>query len=179
MTDDDVFDLCIPHIQKFEGFVASPYYCPALELTIGYGEVIKPNKLYNQTHGSEVIKLSKPVPEIHQIKKRNAELKNQWGDLITKTQAVEFIKNHLKNDWIKIKNHLPPNLTHNQKIAILSFVYNVGVGAFMDSTMYRLLKKSYIDRAGLEFDRWIFVDGKKSQGLINRRQHEKNIFLSA
>lgn len=99
--------------------------------------------------------------------------------MITKTQAVEFIKNHLKNDWIKIKNHLPPNLTHNQKIAILSFVYNVGVGAFMDSTMYRLLKKSYIDRAGLEFDRWIFVDGKKSQGLINRRQHEKNIFLSA
>lgn len=179
MNDDILFDLCVPHIQKFEGFVASPYYCSALKLTIGYGEVIKDNKMYNQTHGSEIINLSKPVPQVRDIKKRNAELKIQWGSLITKPQATELMKNHLKNEWIKIKNYLPPHLTNNQKIAILSFVYNVGLKAFEASTLYKYLKKSDFSRASGEFDKWIFAGGMRNQGLINRRTQEKNIFLSA
>jgi GH24 family phage-related lysozyme (muramidase) len=183
MIDDMILLLnkATPLIQQFEGFVASPYYCSALKLTIGYGQVIKPNGIYGGRFGSEIIKLSAPIPEVHQIKARNLLLKNQWGNLITKEQATELLHNHIKNDWLKIKNHLPPIMGIHQKVAVVSFLYNenVGLTKFEDSTLFKKLKKSDFIGAAEEFEKWIFVNGQKNKGLINRRKIEKNIFTKA
>lgn len=62
--------------------------------------------------------------------------------------------------------------------ALLSFVYNVGIGAFRQSTMFEKLLKRDWKGAAAEFDRWVFANGKKMPGLIARRVDEKALFLS-
>lgn len=73
-------------------------------------------------------------------------------------------------------------LKPNEEAAVVSFIYNVGWGAFKSSTMFRLLKDGKRGAAvGAEFRKWVYVtkDGKKvvSKGLANRRSKEAATFL--
>ena len=60
--------------------------------------------------------------------------------------------------------------------ALVSFVYNIGLGEFRKSTLLRKLNAGDKDGAALEFDRWIRNDGKIMRGLVRRRAAEKYVF---
>jgi lysozyme len=64
--------------------------------------------------------------------------------------------------------------------ALVSFVYNVGVGAFERSTLLRLINQGKYAAASEQFLRWnkITVNGNVSEdpGLSNRRSSEKALF---
>ena len=64
-------------------------------------------------------------------------------------------------------------LSPNEQIALTSFVYNIGEGAFRNSTLLRKLNSG--DRSGAceELRRWVFAGGKKWAGLVNRREAEQ------
>jgi Phage-related lysozyme (muraminidase) len=73
-------------------------------------------------------------------------------------------------------------LTPNQRDAVVSFAFNVGVPKFCKSTMARKLNaRDYIGAAD-EFPKWANarVNGKlvKLPGLIKRRRDERNLFLT-
>ena len=73
-------------------------------------------------------------------------------------------------------------LTQHQFDALVSFVYNCGTGAFLSSTMLRLINyQSYADAAD-QFLEWVHgeVDGKKVvlPGLVSRRGAERAMFLT-
>ncbi|NCX34495.1 MAG: hypothetical protein EBX23_03875 [Proteobacteria bacterium] len=78
-----------------------------------------------------------------------------------------------------IKKLVQVPLNNNQLNALISFVYNVGINAFKVSLMLRLLN-SGADKntVAAQFDRWVFDNGVKVKGLINRRNAEKKLFLS-
>ena len=71
-------------------------------------------------------------------------------------------------------------LTQNQYTALISFVYNVGTGAFRGSTLLRKLNAGDYAGAALEFQRWnkATVGGQKVviAGLTNRRASEAILF---
>ena len=72
-------------------------------------------------------------------------------------------------------------LTDNQLSALVSFVYNVGIGAFASSTLLRKLNaRDYVGAAN-ELLRWDkgTVNGKKVvlRGLTIRRAKERAVFL--
>jgi lysozyme len=75
-----------------------------------------------------------------------------------------------------------PELTKNQRIAVISLIFNIGITAFQNSTIKRKLQNNDSSTAE-EFSRWIFITnsktGKKeiSKGLVIRRAKEKNKFL--
>lgn len=58
--------------------------------------------------------------------------------------------------------------------AYISFAYNVGTTAFCKSTLVRLLNEGKYEDACRQLDRWVYAGGKKVNGLVNRRQEEKN-----
>jgi lysozyme len=62
--------------------------------------------------------------------------------------------------------------------ALVSLAYNIGLGAFGKSTLLRKLKA--MDYAGAEeqFLVWNQAAGKVMQGLVNRRNAERSMFLS-
>ena len=89
-------------------------------------------------------------------------------------------------DLVKAENSIKENiqvpLTPNQQAALISFVFNVGSGAFKKSTLLKLINQRKFVEASLEFPRWSFVtiNGKKvrNQGLMSRRLREQQLFNS-
>lgn len=61
-------------------------------------------------------------------------------------------------------------LTENQYSALLSFVFNIGAGAGW--TIWKVLNAKHFDQVPLEMMRFVNADGKKLQGLVNRRAAE-------
>jgi len=47
VKNDDNKDIVIEHLKQSEGFRSEPYYCPAGQLTIGYGHKIKAGEKFN------------------------------------------------------------------------------------------------------------------------------------
>lgn len=68
-------------------------------------------------------------------------------------------------------------LTQGQYDALVSFVFNVGPGAFSKSTMLRRINAGQCEAAGREFYRWDHAGGKKLRGLTKRRAAEAAVWL--
>lgn len=63
------------------------------------------------------------------------------------------------------------------RAALYSFTYNVGRSAFINSTLLKKLNSGDIAAACDELRRWIFAGGKQWQGLVNRREVERELCL--
>jgi lysozyme len=99
-------------------------------------------------------------------------------DIITEQQAEQFLQEDLEDTYYHLAittQHLV--LTDNQWSALVSFVYNVGIGKFIQSTLSRKLKAGDYEGAGNEFRKWVYANGKKLPGLIKRREKERSLFL--
>jgi lysozyme len=105
--------------------------------------------------------------------------KVQQGDIITEAQAQKWLDMETSQNAKDIDSLVKVPLNNNQKNALVSFVYNVGIGAFKASSLLRLLN-SGADKntVAAQFDRWVYDNGVKVKGLINRRNAEKKLFLT-
>ena len=72
------------------------------------------------------------------------------------------------------------DLHQNQFDALVSFAYNVGIGAFKESTLLRLLNQPNYNEAANQFKEWnkATVNGQRVvlEGLVNRRKDEEELF---
>lgn len=59
-----------------------------------------------------------------------------------------------------------------QHAAMLSFVYNVGIGKFQSSTMLRKLNAKDYEGSCEELTKWVFAGKQKLNGLVTRRTQE-------
>jgi lysozyme len=66
--------------------------------------------------------------------------------------------------------------TDAQLGAMTSLAYNIGVGAFKDSTLLRKFNAGDVAGAAAEFPKWKRAGGKVMQGLVNRRADEQRVF---
>lgn len=137
-------------IKGHEDCSLTAYKCPAGVWTIGYGHTGTVN--------------SKPIDKNTVISELMAETL-----LAIDLEEVEYSLN---------KNLIPKcELTQNEFDALISFVFNIGVFAFLQSSMFKLLVRGKKKYAAEQFDRWIYAKGKKLAGLIKRRAEEKSLFL--
>lgn len=106
----------------------------------------------------------------------------------TKTAKLGQVINHdtalklLFDDVLKtekiITNLLKVSLNQNQFDSLVSFVFNVGPGAFRKSSLLKLINFGAFESAKLEFTRWVFSGGKVLQGLKRRRNAEAYLFAT-
>ena len=68
-------------------------------------------------------------------------------------------------------------LTDNQFAALVSFAYNVGLGALRDSTLLRKLNAGDYLGAADQLPRWARAGGRIMPGLSRRRLAERALFL--
>jgi lysozyme len=73
----------------------------------------------------------------------------------------------------EIKQELPPEVLG----ATASFCYNVGMTACARSTMFRHLKAGNFRAACNELPRWVYAKGRKLNGLVRRREAERQLCL--
>ena len=105
------------------------------------------------------------------------------GDNVTSTSKVTptLASAYLREDIYTAEKALTGfKLNQNQYDALVSFVYNIGVEAFKDSTIRKFLVKGDFDLASTQFQRWnkVTKGGVKivDKGLTNRRAREKELF---
>jgi lysozyme len=99
--------------------------------------------------------------------------------IITQDRAEEILRSDIKrfeaalNDKALVKNPI----NSNQFSALVSFCFNVGIGAFQTSTMLKKINTGDFKGAAAEFDRWVFATNKeKLPGLVKRRALERALF---
>lgn len=100
------------------------------------------------------------------------------GDAITKGQADARLAHELDDFADGVKKLVKVPLKQCQFDALVSFVFNVGVGALRDSTLLKLLNAGNYAGAADQFTRWNKAGGKVLPGLVTRRAAEKEMFLS-
>lgn len=85
----------------------------------------------------------------------------------------------LDEDLRPVVASLPEGLNANQRAALGSLCFNIGVGAFVRSTLRRLVAANPADRRiEAEFGRWVYSRGVKLPGLVRRRQQEARMYFS-
>ena len=99
-------------------------------------------------------------------------------DIITQNDAEELLKRDLKVHEDNVKRVVKIALTQNQFDALVSFEYNVGYGAFANSTLLKLLNAGNYNAASKQFERWVYAGDRVLEGLVKRRKAERELFLS-
>jgi lysozyme len=136
-------------IKSFEGCKLIAYQCSAMRWTIGYG-----NTFFED--GTPV----KP------------------GDRITQERAEKLLDIIIKDFSDRIEKTIKTILTDNQKSALLSFTYNVGIANLQKSTLLKKVNYNPNDPTiRLEFMKWNKAGGKVLNGLTRRREAEANLYF--
>lgn len=141
-------------IKSHEGLRLKAYIDPVGVPTIGYGSIRYEN-------GDKVA----------------------MGEQITIERAEKLLKVDVERRMNAFKHLVQIPLTDNQWTALLSFVYNLGIGAFEGSTLRKRINgQQSEDLIRAAFMMWTKgkVNGKlvNLPGLIRRRQQEADLYFS-
>lgn len=96
----------------------------------------------------------------------------KMGDTITVPKAIERLYRDTEKAESAIGRCVKVPLAQCEYDAFTSFAFNVGAEAFCDSTLVKKLNASDYAGACAELKRWVYVDGRRVQGLVNRREAE-------
>lgn len=100
------------------------------------------------------------------------------GLTITQIEADNFLKNKIHSIHNYLKTAVVVPLKQGQVDALISFIYNIGEGAFTHSTMLKCINDKRMDDAYNEFIKWDHVNGIVIPGLLTRRMSERSVFIS-
>lgn len=152
LSDLKTPDYAFRHICKWEGFRPSWYEDVAGVPTIGYG--FTPNTPCINTE-----KISPPI-----TRKRGKNLLVRC----VRTYYEPAVLAHIKDGIV---------LGENQIGALVSFAWNVGVPAFIASTLREHVNAGRTHAVAVEMQQWIFAGGERIHGLKRRREAEAEMWL--
>lgn len=135
-------------IKRFEGLKTTAYFCPAHIPTIGFGHTAT-------------------------VKAGDVGVKK-----ITEAQAEKLLQDDLKRFEADVTRLVKVSINENQFGALVSFAYNIGVGAFAGSTLLKLLNAGRTKEAADQFARWNKAGSRELAGLTARRSAERLLFLA-
>lgn len=106
----------------------------------------------------------------------------QSGMKISKSKADALLREDVHEAEAAVESLTTVKLSQSEFDALVSFVFNVGAGAYAKSTLRRLLNAGAKDAAAEQFGRWVYgtKDGTKVRlpGLVRRRAEEAALFLA-
>jgi len=141
----------VAFIARYEGFRSRLYYDAAGHCTIGYGHLVH----RGSCNGGEP-----------------AEFRAGIG----RDRALELLLERAAQ-FAAAVNRLGVPLDQNQFDALVSFTFNLGPGWIQDSGLQRALEAGNYAVVPREMNRWVYVGGKKLQGLVKRRRAEGELFF--
>ena len=101
------------------------------------------------------------------------------GMRITPDQATAILANDLGKYESAVSSALKRTPTGNQFAAMVSLCFNVGPGNFLKSSVLTRFNAGDMQGAADAFLMWDKAGGKVLQGLVNRREAERKLFLAA
>jgi lysozyme len=119
-------------------------------LTIGYGHLITQSEQINgyiEVHSKRI----------------------KWKDGITEAEAEQILLKDVSIAEGAVRELVKTPLAQHQFDALVSWTFNLGVENLKSSTLLKRINMVYVPK---EFMKWVHCNGKKLQGLVNRRKDE-------
>ena len=146
-------DKGIRFLRQAEGVRSDVYKDSAGLPTIGVGHLLTQSELSS----GKIIIDGEPV---------------KYGEGLSNHHIDELLKQDVDRFEKAIAEYVKVPLYQNQFDALVSFSFNVGVGAFKNSTLLKVLNARDYDKVPEQLKRWVYSSRKKVQGLVNRRNSE-------
>lgn len=140
-------------LTQWEGFKTTVYKDVAGHPTIGVGHLLTKDEL-----SSGKININGEIIKIH--------------NGITQQQVVDLLGQDLRRYEETVRNCTTTKLEQHQFDALVSFCFNVGQGAFKNSTLLKRVNVKNFNDVPYQFSRWNKAGGRVIKGLINRRKNE-------
>lgn len=138
-------------IKRWEGFEMHPYLCPAGVPTIGYGATYYPN---NRTS----------------VKLTDRAISESYATLLLEDMLIRYEQG--------VVRYVSSDINENQFSALVSFAYNVGLGALKGSTLLKRVNANPHDSdITRQFNRWNKGGGTVLKGLTKRREAEAELYF--
>lgn len=154
-TETAIFALAMPFIKEREALKLAPYRDSAGIATIGWGTIRYPN--------------GRPV--------------TMQDPAISEAYAQDCLTFEMQGKCSSLQRLVTADATAHQAAAFLSLSYNIGIPAFSTSTVLRQFNAGNLQAAADAFRMWdkAHVNGELVvvQGLLNRREAERALFLTA
>jgi len=96
----------------------------------------------------------------------------KYSNGITDSQIDTLLVMDMSNSEKIINVKVKQSLSQNQYDSLAIFVFNIGVSAFAESTLLKVLNKGLMLEVIPQFRRWVMDNGVKVKGLVNRREAE-------
>jgi lysozyme len=136
-------------IKSFEGLALESYVCSGGRQTVGYGTTLINGKMV------------------------------QNGLKISLEDAERFLIEDIKKFESGVSKVVSVGLTDNQFSALVTFSYNVGLGALRGSTLLKIVNRNPNDPLiRNEFMKWNKAAGKELTGLTRRRKAESDLYFT-
>lgn len=101
----------------------------------------------------------------------------QKGQKIDLPTAERFLKEDVEEAERGVLKLVKSKLNDNQLSALTSFLFNFGEPKFRDSTLLKVINADpHSPNIAIQLRRWVYADGKISQGLIRRREAEVKLY---
>jgi GH24 family phage-related lysozyme (muramidase) len=140
-------------LYKFESVYLKPHTSPAGVTVIGIGHVLTEKELrsgYIRIAGTDI----------------------PYKDGITEEQARVLLEDDLGPIRNEIDKIVTTKLTTGQQDALVSFVFNVGIDNFKNSTVLKKINTGRYEEVPEEMSRWTRSGGLELPGLTARRKSE-------
>lgn len=102
----------------------------------------------------------------------------KMGDVATPERCDALTEQEVRKALAVVDKSTTKQLPDGMRVALASFIYNVGPGAYGRSTLVRKLRAGNLEGACRELPRWVYAGGRKLKGLERRRVAEMQICLS-
>jgi|SoiMethySBSTD1v2_1073268.scaffolds.fasta_scaffold83106_3 lysozyme len=145
-------------LMQWEGFKPKVYKDSAGLDTIGVGHLLTP-----QERSSGAIDIG------------GASVAYASG--LSQQQVCDLLAQDLTRYETAVQDKVGNGLEQNQFDALVSFCFNVGIGAFGNSTVLKCINAGSLADVPDELRRWTTAGGKVVQGLANRRENEVKLWM--
>lgn len=144
-------DAGVKFISTWEGFRERAYEDAAGNATIGFGTLLHMGPLTEKDRRLVITR------------------EEAMGRLLASTREAQSV----------VRDRVLVPLAPHEVDALVSFIYNIGIGAFRSSTLLKHLNAGRRHAAADQFLRWNRAGGKVVDGLTQRRKAERALFLKA
>ena len=149
-------------VKHHEGVRLRPYQCPALIWSVGVGHVIDP------THAA-----------VKYEDRKNLPIPAGWDRQLSMGEVDTILAQDLGRFERGVARLCPASTGHQGQFdALVSFSFNVGLGALQRSSIRMRYNRGDIEGAADAFLMWTKAAGKVLPGLVKRRQDERAMFLA-
>lgn len=100
------------------------------------------------------------------------------GMSISKQEATTILMSDLAKFERCVNMAVKVDIDQNEFDALVSFAFNLGCNALLQSTLLRKLNSKDYNGAANEFLRWNKAGGKELKGLTRRREAERALFIT-